>query len=132
VVGTLLIVLAVVAVLYAAAVVALVIAGRRTDAAALARFMPDCVVLLRRLLADPRVPTHNRVALGAVLVYVILPFDLIPDFIPVAGQLDDALILALVLGHLLRSAGPQVVRESWPGPARTLQVVLRVAQAAAR
>lgn len=131
-VGTLLIVLAVVAVLYAAAVVALVIAGRRTDAAALARFMPDCVVLLRRLLADPRVPTHNRVALGAVLVYVILPFDLIPDFIPVAGQLDDALILALVLGHLLRSAGPQVVRESWPGPARTLQVVLRVAQAAAR
>ena len=131
-VGTLLIVLAVVAVLYAAAVVALVIAGRRTDAAALARFMPDCVVLLRRLLADPRVPTHNRVALGAVLVYVILPFDLIPDFIPVAGQLDDALILALVLGHLLRSASPQVVQESWPGPAQTLQVVLRVAQAAAR
>jgi uncharacterized membrane protein YkvA (DUF1232 family) len=129
---TLLIALAAVVALYAAAVVALVVAGRRTDARALVRFMPDCVVLVRRLLADPRVPAHNRIALGAVLVYLILPFDLIPDFIPVAGQLDDALILALVLGHLLRSSGPQVVRESWPGPAQSLRVVLRVAQAAAR
>jgi uncharacterized membrane protein YkvA (DUF1232 family) len=132
VLATLLIVLAVAVALYAAAVLALVAAGRRTDAAALARFVPDCVILVRRLLADPRVPVANRVALGAVLAYVVLPFDVVPDFIPVAGQLDDALLLALVLRFLLRAAGPAVVREHWPGPARSLQLVLRVALAGSR
>jgi uncharacterized membrane protein YkvA (DUF1232 family) len=132
VVATLLIVLGVAVALYAAAVLALVGAGRRTDAAALARFVPDCVILVRRLLADSRVPVANRVALGAVLAYIVLPFDVVPDFIPVAGQLDDALLLALVLRFLLRAAGPAVVREHWPGPARSLQLVLRVALAAPR
>ena len=118
----------VVVALYAAAVAALVLAGRRGDAAALARFVPDCVVLVRRLLADPRVPRANRLALGALLLYLVSPIDLVPDFIPIAGQLDDAILLALVLRRLLRSAGPEIVAAHWPGPRRSLEIVLRVAQ----
>ena len=114
--------------LYAAAVGALVLAGRRTDAAALARFVPDCVVLVRRLLRDPRVPRRSRLVLGAVLAYLVSPIDLVPDVVPVAGQLDDAVILALALRHLIRSAGPEVVRTCWPGPERSVEVVLRLAQ----
>jgi uncharacterized membrane protein YkvA (DUF1232 family) len=114
--------------LYAAAVGALVVAGRRTDAAALARFVPDCVVLVRRLLGEPRVPRRSRVVLGAVLAYLVSPIDLVPDFVPVAGQLDDAVLLALALRHLVRSAGPEVVRTRWPGPERSVDVVLRLAQ----
>ena len=87
---------------------------------------------MRRLLADPRVPVSSRLALGAALVYLVSPIDLIPDFIPVAGQIDDAVVLLLVLRHLLRAAGPRVVQDRWPGPARSLRFVLRVAQAGAR
>jgi uncharacterized membrane protein YkvA (DUF1232 family) len=114
--------------LYAGAVGALVLAGRRTDAAAVARFVPDCVVLVRRLLRDSRVPWGSRLMLGALLLYLLSPIDLVPDFVPVAGQLDDALLLALALRRLVRAAGPQVVRASWPGPERSLDVVLRLAQ----
>jgi uncharacterized membrane protein YkvA (DUF1232 family) len=114
--------------LYAAAVVALVVAGRRGDAAALARFAPDCVVLVRRLLGDPRMPRRARLVLGGLLLYLVSPIDLVPDFVPVAGQLDDAIVLALGLRWLLRSAGPAIVTAHWPGPERSLAVVLRVAQ----
>ena len=113
---------------YAAAVAALAVAGRRGDAAALARFVPDCVVLLRRLMGDPRVPRRSRVALIAALGYLLCPIDLVPDFIPVAGQLDDAIIVTLVLRHLLKAGGPELVRDHWPGPQRSLRVVLAVAQ----
>ena len=114
--------------LYAGGVLALVLAGRRADAAALARFVPDCVVLVRRLLGDPRVPRRARLVLGALLLYLVSPIDLVPDFIPVAGQLDDAILLALVLRWLLRTAGADLVRAHWPGPQRSLAVVLREAQ----
>jgi uncharacterized membrane protein YkvA (DUF1232 family) len=115
-------------VVYAAGLVALVLAGRRSDAAALARFVPDCVVLVRRLLRDGRVPRRCRVALAALALYLVSPIDLVPDFVPVAGQLDDALLLAVVLRYLVRAAGSGVVREHWPGPERSLAVVLRLAQ----
>lgn len=112
---------------YGACVLALVVAGRRGDAAALARFVPDCVVLVTRLLGDPRVPRGTRFALGAVALYLASPIDLVPDFVPVAGQLDDAILLALVLRRLVARAGGDVVREHWPGPERSLAVVLRLA-----
>jgi uncharacterized membrane protein YkvA (DUF1232 family) len=120
--------LLIVVALYAAAVLALVVAGRRADAAALARFVPDCVVLVRRLVGDPRVPRRSRLALIALLGYLVSPIDLVPDFVPVAGQLDDAIMLALVLRHVVRAAGDGVMREHWPGPARSLAVVLRLVQ----
>jgi len=61
----------------------------------------------------------------ALLVpYLAMPFDLIPDFIPVAGQLDDAILVAAVMAYAVRSAGREVVEELWPGSERALQVVL--------
>jgi uncharacterized membrane protein YkvA (DUF1232 family) len=113
--------------LYAAIVFALVIAGRHESARALAGFIPDCLVLCGRLLGDPRVPRRKKVLLIALTGYLALPFDLVPDFIPVAGQLDDVVIVALVLRSLLRADGESLVREHWPGPENSLALVLRLA-----
>jgi uncharacterized membrane protein YkvA (DUF1232 family) len=111
---------------YAAFVAILVVAGRREEARAFARFIPDCIVLCRRLLADPRVSRGRKLLLLALVGYLLMPFDLVPDFIPVAGQLDDAIIVALVLRAVLRGAGSDVIRELWPGPQRSLDPLLRV------
>ncbi|HEY3207504.1 MAG TPA: YkvA family protein [Gaiellaceae bacterium] len=113
--------------LYALCIAALVIAGRRETARALARFVPDCIVLFRRLLADPRVPRRTKLLLGALIGYLALPFDLVPDFIPVAGYLDDAVVVALVLRHLLRTSGPDLIHEHWPGSPGALALILRLA-----
>jgi uncharacterized membrane protein YkvA (DUF1232 family) len=126
----LLIALGVLLVLYAAVVTALATAGRGTNAAALARFMPDCVVLVRRLLGDPRVPLESKLLLGLLVLYLASPIDLVPDFIAVAGQLDDALLLALALRHLVRRSGARVVAQHWPGSVETLNAVLRLSGAA--
>ena len=102
--------------LYAAFVLALLVAGRRGDARAVAGFIPDCLVLFRRLLADPRVPRARKLAVAALVAYLALPIDLIPDFIPVAGQLDDAILVVLVLRLVLSGGGPALFAEHWPGP----------------
>ena len=112
---------------YAVFLLALVRAGRRSDAAALARFIPDCLVLFRRLLTDLRVPWPRKAALAAAIAYLATPFDLVPDFIPVAGQIDDILIVALALRGVLRGAGEYVVREHWPGPQQSLRVICQLA-----
>jgi uncharacterized membrane protein YkvA (DUF1232 family) len=113
--------------LYALFVLVLVVAGRGQVASDVSRFIPDCVVLVRRLLGDPRVPRRRKLLLAAVIGYLALPFDLVPDFIPIAGQVDDAVVVALALRALVRSGGNDLVREHWPGPESTLAVVLRFA-----
>ena len=115
------------AAVYAALVLALILAGRRSDARALAGFIPDCLVLFNRLRRDPRLGRGARLLVLALIGYLALPFDLVPDFVPVAGQLDDLLAVALVLRVVLRSVGEDALRELWPGPERSLDVVLRVA-----
>jgi uncharacterized membrane protein YkvA (DUF1232 family) len=119
--------LGLVLVVYGAFVAWLVVAGRRSDARALGGFIPDCLVLFRRLIGDPRISRWRKMLLGALLVYLAMPFDLVPDFIPIAGQLDDLLLVAVVLRLLLRGGGAALVREHWPGPESSLTVVLRVA-----
>jgi uncharacterized membrane protein YkvA (DUF1232 family) len=119
-------------VVYAAFVTALIVAGRWQGAHGLARFIRDCIVLVRRLLGDPRVPRRHKLLLGALIGYLALPFDLVPDFIPVAGQIDDALVVALTLRAVLRGSGTELVREHWPGPESSLAVVLRLAGATDR
>jgi uncharacterized membrane protein YkvA (DUF1232 family) len=116
--------------IWLALVVFLVAFGRRGDARALATFVPDCVVLVGRLARDPRVPRRRKLLLLALAGYLALPFDLVPDFIPVAGQLDDAIAVALVLRRLVRTGGEPLIRELWPGPERSLQLVLRLARPA--
>jgi len=113
--------------LYLAFVLVLLVAGRRQDARALAGFVPDCVLLFTRLARDGRVPRRHKLILGGLVAYLALPFDLVPDFIPVAGQLDDAILVALVLRTILRGSGRQLVEEHWPGPPSSLSFVLRLA-----
>jgi len=112
---------------YALFVVALVLVDRRTAARALAGFIPDCLVLVRRLLVDDRVPRRRRLVLLGLVAYLAFPIDLVPDFIPIAGQLDDVIIAAFALRYVLRSGGPDLLREHWPGPQASLDAVLRVA-----
>jgi uncharacterized membrane protein YkvA (DUF1232 family) len=114
-------------VVYAALVLALVLAGRRESARALAGFIPDCILLCGRLLRDPRVPRRKKFLLVALAGYLAFPFDLVPDFIPVAGQLDDVIVVALVLRSLLRGGGEPLIRQHWPGPENSLAIVLRLA-----
>ena len=123
----LLIALAAVAGAWLVAIAFLLAAGRRGDARALARFIPDCLVLFRRLLVDERVPRRRKVVLVVLVGYLALPFDLIPDFIPVAGQLDDAIVVALALRFVLRSGEESLVRELWPGPGESLDALIRMA-----
>ena len=108
-------------------VVALLLAGRQNEARALAGFLPDCLVLLRRLLGDDRVSRGRKLVLIALVGYLLMPIDLVPDFIPVAGVLDDAIVAAIALRVALRSGGPDLLREHWPGPEESLAVVMRVA-----
>jgi uncharacterized membrane protein YkvA (DUF1232 family) len=119
--------LAVLLALYGGFVLVLLVAGRRGDARAVAGFIPDCIVLFRRLLADPRVPRTRKVAVALLIGYLALPIDLIPDFIPVAGQLDDAILVALVLRFVLVGGGPKLIAEHWPGPAGSAALIERLA-----
>jgi uncharacterized membrane protein YkvA (DUF1232 family) len=89
--------------------------------------VPDCAVLFKRLLRDPRVPRRAKAALAVAVPYLASPIDLIPDFIPVLGQLDDALLVIGVLGYAARCAGRDVVAELWPGSEAGLRVVLKLA-----
>ncbi len=112
---------------YALFVVWLVVAGRKDEARAVAGLVPDFVVLFRRLLSDRRVSRRRKVVLAALVPYLAMPFDLVPDFIPVAGYLDDAVLVAFVLRHVLRGSGPELIEEHWPGPRSSLALVLRLA-----
>ena len=125
-VSALLFAILVVVAIYALFIAGLYLAGRKTDARALARLVPDCIVLGKRLLGDSRVPLRNKVALGLLVLYLAMPFDLVPDFIPVVGYLDDAALVLLVLRSLVRRSGPELLREHWPGSGRGLQLLLRL------
>jgi uncharacterized membrane protein YkvA (DUF1232 family) len=125
--GWLLLIAVVLAAIYAAFIAALALGSRQWDVRMIARLVPHCAVLFKRLLGDPRVSTRWKLASGFALVYLALPFDLVPDFIPLLGQLDDAILVALVLRGLLRSAGPRLLREHWPGPTALLVPLERFA-----
>jgi uncharacterized membrane protein YkvA (DUF1232 family) len=94
-----------------------------------ARFLPDCIVLLQRLLRDRRVPASTRLGIALLVPYLISPIDLIPDFLPVIGQLDDAALVAFALRRVVRRAGVDIVSELWPGSPGGLAAVLRLAGA---
>jgi len=128
-VGWLLLTAVVLLTLYGALVAALVVGARQWDLRLIAKLVPYCAILFKRLLGDPRVPVRWKLASGFALVYIAFPFDLVPDFIPVLGQLDDAILVALVLRGLLRSAGPRLMREHWPGPTALLVPLERLAGA---
>ena len=79
------------------------------------RLLPDVLRLVRRLAADRTLPRGVRIRLGLLLAYLALPIDLVPDFIPVLGYADDAIIVSAVLRSVVRRAGLDAVRAHWPG-----------------
>ena len=106
-------------------VAVLAVAGRRDDARVVARLIPDCLVLLGRLVRDPCLSRADRFAIVAVLAYLALPFDLVSDFIPIAGQLDDAILVVLLIQRLRRTITRDIIRRHWPGPGESLEFLLR-------
>jgi uncharacterized membrane protein YkvA (DUF1232 family) len=124
--------LGIAAAVWLAVVVAMVIGGRKTAVRELARLLPNVLALFRGLLRDPRVPSSAKVALVAGIVWIASPIDLIPEFVPVAGPLDDAFVAALVLRYVMRRAGPHLAADHWRGDPRTLAMLLRFAGARER
>jgi uncharacterized membrane protein YkvA (DUF1232 family) len=90
----------------------------------LAGFLPDCVTAARRLRGDPRVPRRAKAAVAFAALWVISPIDLIPEFLPVIGPLDDVVVVALALRYAARSVPREVLMEAWPGSPRLLERLL--------
>jgi len=99
----------------------------RQSLSELLRIIPDVLRLLKRLVGDRAVPIGVRIWLVVLLVYLVSPIDLIPDFIPVLGYADDALMVAIALRFAVRHAGSTAIERHWPGTPQGLSAVLRLA-----
>ncbi|HJR92836.1 MAG TPA: DUF1232 domain-containing protein [Acidimicrobiia bacterium] len=95
----------------------------------LVQFLPNLVKLLSRLVMDPRVPRRSKVLLVALVAYLASPIDFVPDAIPVVGMVDDVLLAAYAVNHLIARAGEDVVLEHWDGPQDLLEMVRSVLDA---
>lgn len=82
--------------------------------------IPSYLRLMGGLLTDPRVSALDKILLGVAIAYVVTPIDLIPDFIPFIGQVDDVFIVVLALRRLISNAGMRVIRDHWDGPIEDL------------
>ncbi len=91
------------------------------------RLLPDVLRLLRRLAGDDTLPRGVRVRLWLLLAYLAMPVDLVPDFIPVLGYADDAIVVAVALRSVARRAGPGALERHWPGTPDGLSVVKHLA-----
>ena len=103
---------------------AMVVLARRLPpgvAKDLASVLPACVTTARRLRRDPRVPRRAKIAVGLAALWVLSPIDLIPEFLPVIGPLDDVIVVALALRYAARQVPGDVLFEAWPGEARILE-----------
>ena len=90
------------------------------------RLLPDLIRLVKRLATDPDTPRGVRIRLALLLGYLALPIDLIPDFVPVLGYADDAIIVAIVLRSATRRAGPDALAKHWPGTPEGLTALKRL------
>jgi uncharacterized membrane protein YkvA (DUF1232 family) len=122
----LLISLVAVVAVWALAVTVLFALGRRTQARELATLIPNLLLLFKGLLQDPRVSRRNKAWLWFAVVWLVSPIDLIPEFIPFLGPLDDAVVAALVLRHVLRTTGSVVLADYWRGDPATLERIARL------
>jgi uncharacterized membrane protein YkvA (DUF1232 family) len=123
---TLLVGLAIALALWVVVIVALVAMGRIAIARELIALVPNMLLLFKDLLRDERVPRSAKLWLGFAAVWLASPIDLIPEFIPVLGPLDDAVVAAAVLRHLVRKAGSEVMYEYWRGEPSTISRILRL------
>ena len=115
------------AVAYLALVAALLLARPKGNLLSEAlRLLPDLVRLLRRMAVDSEVPKAARIRLWLLIGYLASPIDLIPDFVPVLGYADDAIIVSLVLRSVVRRAGAPLIRRHWPGTEAGLAALARL------
>lgn len=91
----------------------------------LALFLPHFALLLKRLISDPRVPKRSKLVLGGTLLYLISPIDVVPDFVPALGQVDDVVVVLLALHSLLNRVDESVVLEHWDGNEDLIRAVRR-------
>lgn len=113
---------------WGALLVALVVASPgRAGVAEAMRLLPDVLRLLGRLARDPAVPRGARVRLWLALAYLAMPFDLVPDVLPVIGHADDVVVVVVALRSVVRRAGPATVERHWPGTPDGLAAVVRAA-----
>jgi uncharacterized membrane protein YkvA (DUF1232 family) len=122
----LLVALAIAVAVWLLAIGVLLAFGRVNAAKELAGLVPNLLLLFKDLVKDPRVPRSAKIWLGVAAVWLASPIDLLPEFIPVLGPLDDAIVAAAVLRHLVKKAGPEVVYEHWRGDPATIAKVLRI------
>jgi uncharacterized membrane protein YkvA (DUF1232 family) len=108
-------------------VVVLVIVGRALLARELALLVPNLVRLFGGLLRDRRVPLRAKIVLAVASVWLASPIDLIPEFIPIVGSLDDAIVAALALRFLLVTTDRAVIDQHWHGDPASLERILRLA-----
>lgn len=125
---TLLFALAIVVGVWVVLIGALLLAGRGGTARQVATFLPNLIVLFRGLWRDPRVPRGSKILLGFGLVWLASPIDLIPEFVPVIGPLDDAIVAALILRSVARRVGKSVMAEHWRGDPAILDTFFRLAR----
>ena len=111
--------------LWLLAILVLVVLGRKSQARDLATLIPNLVVLFRGLLGDRRVSRGSKAWLWFALAWFVSPIDLIPEFLPVVGPLDDAIVAALVLRHVLRRTDRSVLIDHWRGDPSTLDAIIR-------
>lgn len=114
-------------VLWAASSLLLVVLARRLPPGLLrevAAFLPACVTTARRLRTHPQIPRRAKIALGIAVLWVVSPIDLIPEFLPVIGPLDDVVAVVLLLRYAARSVPRQVLLDAWPAEPRLLLRVL--------
>jgi uncharacterized membrane protein YkvA (DUF1232 family) len=93
----------------------------------LASFVPDCVTTVRRLRRDPRVPRRAKVVVALAGLWLLSPIDLLPEFLPVIGPLDDVVVVALALRYAARQVPREVLVAAWPGEPRVLERLLGIA-----
>ena len=107
-------------------VIVLLMVGRRILARELALLVPNLMRLFAGLMRDRRVPVRAKIVLGLASLWLASPIDLIPDFIPIVGSFDDAIVAGLALRILLGTTDERIVREHWRGDPATLDRILRL------
>ena len=116
---------------WVALVVALYVAGRKQEDPAslreMLRLVPDVLRMCRSLASDPDVPRGVRIRMGLLVGYLVMPIDLVPDFLPVVGYADDAIVVVWALRSVVRAAGPDALERHWSGTPAGLRAVKRLA-----
>jgi uncharacterized membrane protein YkvA (DUF1232 family) len=88
--------------------------------------LPDLFILVCRLAVDKRVPAKTKLKLGGIIAYLMMPIDLIPDFIPVIGHIDDLVLLVLGLNMILNDTDQKILEDNWSGEGNVLELLQKI------